>query len=218
MALLLAHPIGEDHYSNMGFSILAAVVEQVSGQTWETYLREHVWSPLGMSRTGFTHFTHVQKADFAVGYQADKPQPVISDSIAARWRGLRSTEGQRRRAGLDPGHGTLLLAGSPASFARHCAGGGSRHDHAAGTSERRGLGKLRPGRCGSIRRARSTASATAGRTGYSGPISAGCPSRTSSSIWSATTAARRRSAPLASVTVKAVQAMAGVHPQPASPK
>ena len=40
-------------YSNVGIDIGAAVVEQVSGQRWEDYLRENVLDPLGMDDTGF---------------------------------------------------------------------------------------------------------------------------------------------------------------------
>jgi CubicO group peptidase (beta-lactamase class C family) len=100
MAKPLDHSVDEDHYSNMGYSILAAVVEQVSGTDWETYLREHIWAPLGMHRTGFTQFGNAQRADFAIGYLNDKQQGVISDNIAklrgAAWNlkgngGIQST-------------------------------------------------------------------------------------------------------------------------------
>ncbi|HWP55779.1 MAG TPA: serine hydrolase domain-containing protein [Pyrinomonadaceae bacterium] len=40
-------------YSNSGFSLLAAIVEKISGQSYENYLREHVLGPAGMSRTGY---------------------------------------------------------------------------------------------------------------------------------------------------------------------
>lgn len=82
LALPLAHPAGEDNYSNMGFSILAAVVEKISGESWEHYLRAHIWRPLGMHRTGFARFDAVPARGFAIGYLDDKPQGVISDNIA----------------------------------------------------------------------------------------------------------------------------------------
>jgi CubicO group peptidase (beta-lactamase class C family) len=40
-------------YSNSGFSFLAAIVEKISGQSYETYLRENVLKPAGMSNTGY---------------------------------------------------------------------------------------------------------------------------------------------------------------------
>jgi CubicO group peptidase (beta-lactamase class C family) len=81
MAKPLERPTAEDHYSNMGFSILAAVVEEISGTTWETYLREHIWVPLGMRHTGIASFANTKRTDFAAGYLNDKPQGVISDEI-----------------------------------------------------------------------------------------------------------------------------------------
>lgn len=62
--------------------ILAAVVEQVSGEPWEAFLRRHVFEPLGMKRTGFI-FREVSRANFAAGYLKDKNQGLISDRLAA---------------------------------------------------------------------------------------------------------------------------------------
>lgn len=83
MAKPLAFEPGADHYSNMGYSILAAVVEEVSGQSWEDYLREHLWQPLGMNHTGLTQFGGAKPEQFAYGYPPGKPRDdVISRSIA----------------------------------------------------------------------------------------------------------------------------------------
>jgi CubicO group peptidase (beta-lactamase class C family) len=40
-------------YSNNGFTLLAAVIEKASGRTYEQFLREQVFEPAGMKRTGF---------------------------------------------------------------------------------------------------------------------------------------------------------------------
>lgn len=77
----LAHSLSEEAYSNLGYSILAAIVEQVSDETWESYLRHHVFDPLGMSRTGFT-FPPSNTKDFATGYLNGVSQGVISDRIS----------------------------------------------------------------------------------------------------------------------------------------
>ncbi len=39
-------------YSNVGYNMLGYIIEQVSGQSYEEYLRDRVWSPLGMNDTG----------------------------------------------------------------------------------------------------------------------------------------------------------------------
>lgn len=50
----LAHPPGEVHrYSNVGYSLLAAVIELVTGQPYEVYLRENLFQPAGMAHTGY---------------------------------------------------------------------------------------------------------------------------------------------------------------------
>jgi len=82
MAMPLDHPAGPSVYSNMGLSIAAAAVEQVSGQAWEDYLRDHVWQPFGMTHAGWT-FTTEPPGGLAVGYLDDISQGVISDRIAA---------------------------------------------------------------------------------------------------------------------------------------
>jgi len=38
-------------YSGVGYFILAALIEKVSGQTYETFLRQEVFEPLGMTST-----------------------------------------------------------------------------------------------------------------------------------------------------------------------
>ena len=39
-------------YSNSGYSILTAIIEMVSGRTYEKYMREEIFIPLGMHNTG----------------------------------------------------------------------------------------------------------------------------------------------------------------------
>lgn len=38
-------------YSNGGYAVLGAIIEKLSGQSYEEYLREHVWRPAGMRHT-----------------------------------------------------------------------------------------------------------------------------------------------------------------------
>ena len=44
---------GEFWYSNLGYLVAGAMAERLTGQSWEELMREHVFEPLGMNRTGF---------------------------------------------------------------------------------------------------------------------------------------------------------------------
>lgn len=50
---LRSAPDGQHHYSNAGYSLLGAIVELVSGQSYEAYLRENLFKPAGMPDTGY---------------------------------------------------------------------------------------------------------------------------------------------------------------------
>ena len=42
-------------YSNFNYMVLGAIIEAVSGQSYETYITENILEPLGMSQTGFVY-------------------------------------------------------------------------------------------------------------------------------------------------------------------
>jgi CubicO group peptidase (beta-lactamase class C family) len=68
----LLTPPGKRHrYSNSGFSLLAAIVEQVSGQSYEVFLREQLWLPAGMLHTGY-RLPKWPTESIARGYRDDK--------------------------------------------------------------------------------------------------------------------------------------------------
>ena len=52
-APLVAKPGEHFEYSNEGFSLAAMIVERVSGQNYETFLREQLFLPSGMKDTGY---------------------------------------------------------------------------------------------------------------------------------------------------------------------
>ncbi|MGB3561841.1 MAG: serine hydrolase domain-containing protein [Thermoanaerobaculia bacterium] len=52
-AELASEPGSEYSYSNVGYSVLAAVIEGVSGQDYERFLRSTFFDPLGMAETGY---------------------------------------------------------------------------------------------------------------------------------------------------------------------
>ena len=60
---------GEQYrYSNSGYVLLTHVIETVSGQSYDDYLREHLLQPLGMMNTGYEHPLAVVNG-LATGYQ-----------------------------------------------------------------------------------------------------------------------------------------------------
>jgi CubicO group peptidase (beta-lactamase class C family) len=50
---LLSEPGRRYAYSNVGYSVLAAIVELVSGTGYEKFLAEHLFAPVGMRWTGY---------------------------------------------------------------------------------------------------------------------------------------------------------------------
>ncbi|MEU5891925.1 serine hydrolase domain-containing protein [Streptomyces sp. NPDC047461] len=66
-APLQSAPGKEFHYSNLGYSLLAAIVEKVSGQSYEHFLAQHLFRPAGMTRTGYV-LPDWQRAQVAVEY------------------------------------------------------------------------------------------------------------------------------------------------------
>lgn len=54
-------------YGNFGNVVLGRMVEVLSGQDYETYVRRHIFEPAGMTHTGFIDCTS-RAPDLAVGY------------------------------------------------------------------------------------------------------------------------------------------------------
>lgn len=65
----LNHPPGEEHsYTNTGYSLLALVVERLTGQTFASFTRERIFAPLGMNATEWRDdFRRIVK-DRAIAY------------------------------------------------------------------------------------------------------------------------------------------------------
>lgn len=98
MASPLESKVGERfRYSNIGYSLLAMIVENVSGQTYETFLSENLFKPAGMNRTGYS-LPKFDPATIAVGYRWDgdlwgKPTDKAWDSDGAPFWHLRGNGG-----------------------------------------------------------------------------------------------------------------------------
>jgi CubicO group peptidase (beta-lactamase class C family) len=62
-------------YSTYGMTLAGLLVEDVSGQSFETYLVQNVWRPLGMNRTSID-VPAAQRALVAVPYDVEDGRPV----------------------------------------------------------------------------------------------------------------------------------------------
>ncbi|MCS7036032.1 MAG: serine hydrolase [Saprospiraceae bacterium] len=56
-------------YNNFGYTAVGAVLERVSGKSWEALTRERLFEPLGMRTARFDLWTLPAKADFARGHR-----------------------------------------------------------------------------------------------------------------------------------------------------
>lgn len=78
-------------YSNLGFALLGQIVEKVSGQTLETYTKEKIFKPLGMTHTQW-EYSKVPSSQLAKGYrQIDKSwveEPLLHHGTYGAMGGL----------------------------------------------------------------------------------------------------------------------------------
>lgn len=72
----LKNPIGEKFgYGNDGYSLLAAIVEIASGQTYETFIKQNLLKPAKMKNTGFWGEKNGLIAETKVAISADIKMP-----------------------------------------------------------------------------------------------------------------------------------------------
>jgi CubicO group peptidase (beta-lactamase class C family) len=82
MAAPLESPPGTRFsYSNAGYALAAAIVERVSGTSYERFLHDNLFAPAGMSQTGF-HIPQWQAGQVAVGYNGDERWGTMPDHWA----------------------------------------------------------------------------------------------------------------------------------------
>lgn len=77
-APLMAEPGKQQNYSNPGYSLLAAIIEKVSGQTYEQYVTAHIFKPAGMTTTGYV-LPKWRDGQITRSYQNDIEQPSTFD-------------------------------------------------------------------------------------------------------------------------------------------
>jgi CubicO group peptidase (beta-lactamase class C family) len=111
-------------YSNHGFATLGQIIEDVSGQPLGSYLREHIFEPLGMADTDLERSDRV-RSWLATGYALGRsgPQPVPDrEWIGAGGGGIYSTPRDMTRfiesllGGGRNGHGAILQTASLATM------------------------------------------------------------------------------------------------------
>ena len=77
-APLRAAPGTREIYSNAGYAILAAVIEQVTRSSYDAFIRDDILAPLGLRNTGYL-LPHFESKRVAHGYQSGKDQGSILD-------------------------------------------------------------------------------------------------------------------------------------------
>ena len=71
MKSTLKFKVGSDYsYSNIGYSLLALIIEKVTRQSYEQYLYENLWKPSGMETTGYSR-PNFDADLIAIGYGID---------------------------------------------------------------------------------------------------------------------------------------------------
>lgn len=116
-ALPLEAPPGSRFaYSNMGYTIVGAMIERAGGKTWDELITERVFQPLGLKTAGLGPQSSLGRVDaplghlvvdgktkaFLAGPNGDNPPLIGPAGIAhlsvldfARWAGWNAGEGRR---------------------------------------------------------------------------------------------------------------------------
>jgi CubicO group peptidase (beta-lactamase class C family) len=77
----LLFPPGEKfQYSNAGYMLLGAIIEKVSGQDYYSYVHDHIFSPAGMTETGF-YEPGKDIPNLAIGYTRMSPDGKPSEEV-----------------------------------------------------------------------------------------------------------------------------------------
>lgn len=67
------------NYSNVGYNLLAAIVEKISGMSFEDYLQQRLFRPAGMHSTGFINRRQWDESLVSTGYE---PAAIGSGSVS----------------------------------------------------------------------------------------------------------------------------------------
>lgn len=69
---LLSAPGAKEAYSNAGYTLLAAIVERASGQSFDAYVRRELLVPAGLADTGWYGSPHIDAERLARGYGGER--------------------------------------------------------------------------------------------------------------------------------------------------
>lgn len=80
-------PGSKADYSNYGFILLGAVIERVSGQSYQDYVTEHIFKPADMNNSGFPDRNHMD--GLAEGYTTffGEEDALVSNRSVLPWQG-----------------------------------------------------------------------------------------------------------------------------------
>ena len=59
------------YYNNNMYGLLSKITEVVGGDTWENLIRKHIFEPLGMESSTFTHQTDLDSDNISLAYSRD---------------------------------------------------------------------------------------------------------------------------------------------------
>lgn len=76
---LIATPGEKVAYSNAAYTLLAAIVEKVSSQSFQVYVHENLLTPLNLHKTGFYQDARIAEEHLARGYGGDEPGRTTSE-------------------------------------------------------------------------------------------------------------------------------------------
>jgi CubicO group peptidase (beta-lactamase class C family) len=81
-------------YSNLGFATLGYIIKKVSGKSYQIYINENIFKPLGMTNT-YWEYAKVPKEQLALGYRKLNgqlvQQPLLHDGSYGAMGGLITT-------------------------------------------------------------------------------------------------------------------------------
>lgn len=112
-----------NQYSNPGYSVLAAIVEQLSGQSYDRYVADHVFRPVGMRQTGYL-LPGFDRRRVAHGYNAGRKVGTMLDmphGPDGLWWNLRGNGGMLSTVSEMLAFYRALLDGKLLSSAAHRA-------------------------------------------------------------------------------------------------